>query len=73
TTLQKLKRAVEAAERILRNTDKTLIGPDAPATQELRESLQEVSSAARSVRVLVEYLEKHPEAVISGKSQERLP
>ncbi len=73
TTLQKLKRAVEAAERILRNTDKTLIGPDAPATQELREALQEVSSAARSVRVLVEYLEKHPEAVISGKSQERLP
>jgi len=70
-TLLKLKRAVDAAERVLANTDKTLVGPDAPATQELREAMQEVAGAARSVRVFVEYLEKHPEALISGKSQER--
>jgi hypothetical protein len=33
--------------------------------------LQEVSEAARSLRFLVEYLEKHPEAILKGKPQER--
>jgi len=70
-TLQKLKRAVDAAERVLVNTDKTLLGPDAPATHELREAMQELAGAARSVRVFVEYLDKHPEALVSGKSQEK--
>ncbi len=34
---------------------------------ELRRSLEDVGEAARSVRVLVEYLEQHPEALIRGK------
>jgi paraquat-inducible protein B len=29
--------------------------------------MQEVSGAARAVRVLAEYLERHPEALIQGK------
>ena len=69
--MENLKRAVAAAERVLANTDKTLVGPDAPATQELREALQEVSRAARAVRVFVEYMDKHPEALISGKAKEK--
>jgi len=69
--MENLKRAVASAERVLANTDKTLVGPDAPATQELREALQEVSRAARAVRVFVEYMDKHPEALISGKAKEK--
>jgi len=37
----------------------------------LNNMLQEVSEAARSLRFLVEYLEKHPEAILKGKPQER--
>ncbi len=70
-TLENLKRAVAAAERALVNADKTLVGPDAPANQELREALQEISSAARALKVFVEYMDSHPEALIRGKKQEK--
>ena len=43
----------------------------APAdAQELRDALQEITSAARSLRVLADYLEQHPESLIRGKSGE---
>ncbi|MCK9391225.1 MAG: MlaD family protein [Syntrophales bacterium] len=71
TTVENLKRAVAAAERALVNADKTLVGPDAPANQELREALQEVASAARALKVFVEYMDSHPEAFIRGKTQEK--
>ncbi|MDQ5986185.1 MAG: Intermembrane transport protein PqiB [Syntrophus sp. SKADARSKE-3] len=71
TTMRDLKRSINAAERVLANVDKTMIGPDAPVSQELREALREVSRAARSFHTLTEYLETHPEALIGGKAQEK--
>jgi len=38
--------------------------------QQLDATLQEVSRAARSVRLLTDYLERHPEALIRGKKGE---
>ena len=38
--------------------------------QQLDSTLQEVSRAARSVRVLADYLERHPEALLRGKKGE---
>lgn len=35
---------------------------------ELEKTLQEVSGAARSMRLLTEYLEQHPEALLRGKT-----
>ncbi|MDI9569173.1 MAG: MlaD family protein [Pseudomonadota bacterium] len=69
--MENLGRAMAAAERVLANTDRSLTGPDAPVTQELREALGEVSRAARAVRVFVEYMDKHPEALIRGKAKEK--
>ena len=71
TAIESLKRAVAAAERVLVNTDKTMIGPDAPVTQELREALQEITRAARALKVFAEYMDSHPEALITGKTQEK--
>jgi paraquat-inducible protein B len=71
TAVENLKRAVAAAERVLANADKTLVGPDAPANQELREALQEIARAARSLRVFTEYMESHPESLLRGKGQEK--
>ncbi|HEY7163171.1 MAG TPA: MlaD family protein [Candidatus Binatia bacterium] len=58
---------IASADGILKSTDATLVGKDAPAQQELRDTLREIAQAARSVRVLVDYLERHPEALIRGK------
>jgi len=47
-----------------------LTGPDSSQVQQLDSTLQEVSRAARSLRVLADYLERHPEALIRGKKGE---
>ncbi len=69
--LDAMKSAVVKFERTLDNVDATLLGPNAPAQQELRDALTEFTRAARSVRVLIDYLERHPESPIRGKSDTR--
>jgi paraquat-inducible protein B len=71
SSLEDLRGATVAAKRVLENTDTTLVGKDAPAQQELREALQEIARAARAFRVLTEYLERNPDALIRGKTQEK--
>jgi paraquat-inducible protein B len=70
TTVEDLRRTLSGADGVLKNTDATLVGPNAPAQQDLRDALQEIARAARSVRVLTDYLERHPEALIRGKTEE---
>ena len=70
TTLDDVRRAIGAADRVLNNADATLVRKDAPAQQDLRDALQEITRAARSLRVLADYLERHPESLIRGKSDE---
>ena len=68
-TLEDLQRSVAAAERVLANTDTALLGPDAPAQQEMRATMQELSRAARGLRLIADYFERHPESLIRGKNQ----
>jgi paraquat-inducible protein B len=70
-TLEDMRRAIGSADRVLKNTDATLFGKDSPAPQDLRDTLQEVTRAARAVRILVDYLERHPEMLIRGKTEEK--
>jgi paraquat-inducible protein B len=70
STLDGLRGTIAAADRTLNNTDATLVGKDAPAQQDLRDALQEIARAARSLRVLTDYLERHPESLIRGKTEE---
>lgn len=65
-TLQDLHQAIA-------NGDQALFGKDATGPQDLRDTLQEVARAARAVRVLVDYLERHPEVLIQGKKKEETP
>ena len=67
--LEDARRALVSVDRVLKNTDTTLVGTDAPVQQDLRDALQEVVRAARSVRVLADYLERHPESLIRGKTE----
>jgi paraquat-inducible protein B len=70
-TLESLRQSVAAAERVMDNANTALLGPDAPAQQELRDALQEIARAARGIRVLSDYLERNPDALIRGKNQEK--
>jgi paraquat-inducible protein B len=58
-----------SARGTLNNADK-LIEPNSVLGAELGNTLQEVSRAARGLRVLADYLERHPEALIRGKTGE---
>jgi paraquat-inducible protein B len=71
TTLDDLRGTIGVVDRVLNNANATLVGKDAPAQQELRDALQEITRAARSLRVLTDYLERHPDSVIWGKSEEK--
>ncbi|WP_295540216.1 MlaD family protein [uncultured Thiohalocapsa sp.] len=64
--LERLRGTLDEAEAMLANTNE-LIGPDAPLSVEAVRTMREVSGAARSLRVMADYLERHPEALIQGK------
>jgi len=70
-TLEEARHAIAAADHALNDADSNLLSKDSPAPQDLRDTLQEVTRAARAVRVLVDYLERHPEILIRGKSEEK--
>lgn len=65
-----VKQAIVGLRGSLAAVERT-IAADAPLQQDLRETLREVSRAAASLRVLTEYLEQHPEALIRGKPEEK--
>jgi paraquat-inducible protein B len=46
-----------------------MTGDNSPVRLELLRSLNELSSAARSLRVLADYIENHPEALVRGKGK----
>lgn len=68
--LGSLQGTLDQASRTLDNTSE-LIGPDAPLSVEAVRTMREVSAAARSLRVMADYLERHPEALIQGKGDRR--
>jgi paraquat-inducible protein B len=57
---------LDRAQRTLISVEGTL-GKDSPMQHELRQALKEMGEAARSLRVLLDYLERHPDALIFGK------
>jgi paraquat-inducible protein B len=70
-TIQELRKAIAAADRSLSNADSTFFSKDSPAPQDLRDTLQEVTRAARAIRIFVDYLQLHPDTLIRGKNEGR--
>ncbi len=60
-------KAVELAESTLATVEKA-VSQDGALGREVFTTLEELSAAARSIRVMAEYLERHPEALIKGKA-----
>ncbi|MET0065564.1 MAG: MlaD family protein [Candidatus Thiodiazotropha sp.] len=51
----------------LANSGNQLLREDSEVVQQMKAALQELGAAARSIRIMSEYLERHPEALIRGK------
>ena len=61
--LQELRRTLLAAEQLL--------ATDAPLQQDAREALRQLGRASQSLHELAEFLERHPESLIRGKTEEK--
>jgi paraquat-inducible protein B len=55
------RRAIEAAEQVLK--------PTSPLSQDARDAMREITRAAAAFRVLADYLERHPDALLWGKEK----
>lgn len=77
TLLRRLDRETASElTKTLAQTRATLVGverflqPNSPLQTEAQRALREFGSAARSLRIMADYLERHPEALIRGKGAE---
>lgn len=66
-TIAELDRTLVSARKTIDSAD-GLIQPGSVLGAELGSTLDEVKRAARGLRVLADYLERHPEALIRGKT-----
>ena len=62
-TLAEVRQTLGAARQTL--------SADAPVQQDLREALHELAKTAQALRVLTDYLDRHPEALIRGKQEDK--
>lgn len=69
STLAEAKTAIAAAQGSLTAIENS-VGTDGQLQQDAHQTLLEVTRAAQSTRALVDYLERHPEALISGKKED---
>ena len=66
-TLTEVQRTLTTAQSSMQRLDQNLLNTDAPVQRNLEQTLVEVQRAAQSLRVLTDYLQLHPEAVLRGK------
>jgi paraquat-inducible protein B len=62
--------AMKDARKTIGSAERTL-AEDSPLQNDMRQTLQELTRAAGSVRVLTDYLERHPESLLRGKPDDK--
>ncbi len=74
TLATKIAKGLEASQKTMEEARETLkifqtrLGKDSPLLNQLDNTLREFSEMARSIRSLANYLSRHPEALLRGKS-----
>jgi paraquat-inducible protein B len=72
-----LNETVRSTNRLIDHTGQTLatidrqVGDRSPLLADIRGLVQQMNGAARSLRLMAEYLERNPNALITGKSDNR--
>ena len=61
-----LRGVAQTADRTMASLD-TMVGSESALQYELPRLVEQLTAAARSIRVFADYLERHPEALIRGK------
>jgi paraquat-inducible protein B len=69
-TLASVATAAASADRVMRHAE-NVTDPNSQSMTDLRKALNELSNAARALRNLADYLDRHPEALIKGKGEYR--
>ncbi|WP_109513071.1 intermembrane transport protein PqiB [Pseudomonas ovata] len=72
SVLPQMRGALQQAEKTLATANDTL-DEDSPGRQQLGQAMEEVQRAARSMRVLTDFLGRQPESLIRGRSSESAP
>ncbi|MCE9661654.1 MAG: MlaD family protein [Burkholderiales bacterium] len=65
--MAEVQKTLARAQASLDNLDRNVTDPGAPVQQNLQETLLELQRTARSLRVLSDYLQQHPESLLRGK------
>lgn len=65
--LVEVQKTLARAQASLDSLDRNVIDPNAPVQHNLEETLLELQRASRSLRVLSDYLQQHPESILRGK------
>ena len=66
-TLTTAQGTLSTAQGTLQRVDRNLLDDSAPLQRNVEQTLTELQRAAQSLRVLTDYLQLHPEAVLRGK------
>ena len=70
--IPQMRGTLEQAQQTLGSANATL-SEDSPARVQLGQAMDEVQRTARSVRVLTDFLSRHPESLIRGRSGDSAP
>jgi paraquat-inducible protein B len=65
-----LVEALKSVDTAFKSVDE-LVGKRSPMRADLEDTLKEIKAAARSLRVLADYLEQHPDALLKGKGYKK--
>ena len=65
--LAEVQRTLSSAQKTLENLDRNVTDPSSPVQRNLEDTLQELQRTARALRLLSDYLQQHPEALLRGK------
>jgi paraquat-inducible protein B len=66
-SLAEVQRTLAAAQASLERLDRNVTDPNAPVQRNLEQTLLELQRTSRALRVLSEYLQRHPESLLRGK------
>jgi paraquat-inducible protein B len=69
-SIESLTAALKEARTVIGKVER-VVSPDSPTVTDLNKALAEVAQAAKSLRALADYLERHPEALVQGKGNYR--
>ncbi len=68
--MEDVRKTLDGANKALAEVKQTM-SADAPLQVDLRDTLRELGRAAQSLRVLGDYLERNPEALLRGKKEDQ--